>query len=272
MAEPVWKRPGWITAMVGVVSVCLTIPQIVGDYLTKQQDIKLAEQKTESIRRQNLEMQQDQEFKIVSNTLSQQGSERIFVLRYLAATLDDESAKRWAQSEVQRLDKLATQKEKVKKAEEALEQKQGDLEVRIAKGSSENEQLKQEIKNLKTDLISAKATVSTQIAQVGIPVHINRHSYDKYIVIIIYDDEVESSHNVNIILGNTREQFTCGAGKRCEKNFSGTPPQNIFIQQEENIRSVYVRVPYTISKAGIVFNYRCHKDSLRAGLMCIKEL
>ena len=54
-SEPVWKRPAWITAMVGLVSVFFTVPEIVGNYLTKQQEISLAKEQTEAIRLENLE-------------------------------------------------------------------------------------------------------------------------------------------------------------------------------------------------------------------------
>lgn len=52
MAEPeaVWKRPGWITAIVGLITALLTVPDVVGTYLSKQQDIELAKENTEAVR------------------------------------------------------------------------------------------------------------------------------------------------------------------------------------------------------------------------------
>ena len=66
MSEPIWKSPGWITALAGLVTAILTIPEIVGDYLTKRQEVS--------------DKKQDSEFRIVSNTLAQQGLERVFRL------------------------------------------------------------------------------------------------------------------------------------------------------------------------------------------------
>ena len=102
-SEPLWKRPAWITAMVGVISIFFTVPEIIGDYLTKQQDIELAKEKTKSVELQNKETKQDQEFKIINSTLAQLDTERVFLLRYLAATLDDPEAREWAKVEVERL-------------------------------------------------------------------------------------------------------------------------------------------------------------------------
>lgn len=100
MVAPIWHNPAWVTAIVGVVSAFLTIPEVVSDYLTREQDI-------EQQRLLNANSKLEQEFSVVNTTLAQQGTERIFVLRYLARTLDDEDARSWAEEEVKRLDRIA---------------------------------------------------------------------------------------------------------------------------------------------------------------------
>ncbi|AZV77942.1 hypothetical protein EBB79_08555 [Parasedimentitalea marina] len=105
--KPVWHNPKWVTAIVGVIGAFLTVPEVVSDYLSKQQDIELAVEKTREQSLKNANDNQSLEFSIVNNTLAQQGAERVFVLRYLARTLDDEDAKLWANEEVVRLEKLA---------------------------------------------------------------------------------------------------------------------------------------------------------------------
>ena len=38
--EPIWKMLGWITAMIGLISAFITIPEHVAEYLSKIQTIK----------------------------------------------------------------------------------------------------------------------------------------------------------------------------------------------------------------------------------------
>ena len=126
--DAVWKKPAWLTAIVGVISIFLTVPDVIGNYLTKQQDIELAKEKTAAARLKNLDLKQDQEFKIVNNTLAEQGTERVFLLRYLSATLDDPAAKTWASEEVNRLDQLATTRENLNTLERDLKLKEVELQ------------------------------------------------------------------------------------------------------------------------------------------------
>lgn len=123
---PIWHSPAWLTAIAGIVSIFLTVPDIVGNYLSKQQDIELAKQKTESLHLGNTDSKQKQEFEIINNTLARQGDERIFMLRYLAATIDDADAKKWAEKEVEMLEEIANEKEKLEQeklcSEEAKKQ------------------------------------------------------------------------------------------------------------------------------------------------------
>ena len=110
--HPIWHSPAWITAIVGLVSAFLTVPEIVGSDLSKQQDIDTA-------KIANQGALQDQEFRVVKETLVNQDEERVFVLRYLAATHDDPDAKAWAQDEVQRLDQLAAKEREISKLKNA---------------------------------------------------------------------------------------------------------------------------------------------------------
>lgn len=157
MNEPVWKKPGWITAIVALISAFLTIPGIVGDYLSRKQDIELAREKTASV---NLENQ----FSIVQQTLAQQGEERIFVLRYMAATLDDTEAKAWAKVEVGRLDDLAKARQDRNRAVRELSVKQGQLDL----VSGDNTDLKAEIQKLGIDLEEKNSEVEDLRSKAGL--------------------------------------------------------------------------------------------------------
>lgn len=93
--RPIWHSPPWITAIVGLIGTFLTVPEILGNYFQQQQEINILETK-------NLGARQEQELLLVKETLNQKGTERIFLLRYLSATADDDEARNWAESEVER--------------------------------------------------------------------------------------------------------------------------------------------------------------------------
>ena len=154
MSEPIWKSPGWVTALVGLVTAILTIPEIVGNYYTKQQEAN--------------ESKQDSEFRIVSNTLSQQGLERVFVLRYLAATLDDKDAQAWAADEVTRLDELAASQEGVQGDVAKISEKRRQQAESYARGEKPDEKLQTEIKQLELALAEKNSEVDKLLTQAGI--------------------------------------------------------------------------------------------------------
>jgi len=172
--KPIWHSPVWLTAIVGVISAFLTVPDIIGSYLTKQQEIKLQKEKTEGFRLGNIESKQEQEFKIVNNTLAKQGTERVFVLRYLASTLDDTDAKKWAQGEVERLDSLASRQEELGKARIEFAAKEKDLLERINKGVENTSELKNELVNLKTELAKKDSVVTEIQKNAGISKDVGR--------------------------------------------------------------------------------------------------
>lgn len=154
MSEPIWRSPGWVTALVGLITAILTIPEIVGNYYTKQQEAN--------------ESKQDSEFRIVSNTLSQQGTERIFVLRYLAATLDDKDAKEWAKGEVHRLEVVATVQEDVLKGKAEINKKKQEQAENLASGEEPDTKIQMTIKTLEDALNINTSKVDNLLAQAGI--------------------------------------------------------------------------------------------------------
>ena len=154
--EPVWKRPAWITAMVGLIGIFLTVPDIVTKFLSGQEAIRLAEEKTKALGIENIGLKQSQEFSIVNNTLAQQGPERVFVLRYLAATLDDDDAKNWAKAEVDRLDKVT-------EAQLALDKKEQELITLRKKSDSDSKGLQSEAERLQSSL----AILSSELRKLG---------------------------------------------------------------------------------------------------------
>lgn len=169
---PIWQSPAWITAIVGLISAFLTVPDVVGNYFSKQQDIELAEQKTKSVKLANDLSKQDQEFQIVNNTLARQGTERVFVLRYLAATLDDDDAKTWAKEEVRLLGEVAKKKDEFEKAKDEYEEKQKQLFTPSNKAApvddSERASLEAEVTALGRDLVSKKTAVIQELQVAGI--------------------------------------------------------------------------------------------------------
>jgi len=122
--KPIWHNPKWLTAIVAVISAFLTIPNVVSDWLTGQQEVELA--KTEVAKQV-----QDIELQIITNTLAQQGQERVFILRYLARTHNDEDVQAWAAQEVERLDNLTALQETARANAERI----AFLEAEAAKNS-----------------------------------------------------------------------------------------------------------------------------------------
>lgn len=165
---PIWHRPVWITAIVGLVTALLTIPDKVSNYYSKQQDIKLAIEKTRSQSLINSNQKQEQEFKIFNNTLARQGHERVFVLRYLAKTLDDTAAKEWAQSEVERLDDLAKQERQLEIKLAELQSKEKQLEDARTQEKESTAELQAELKSLKKQIASQNAKLFEAIQNAGL--------------------------------------------------------------------------------------------------------
>lgn len=95
-SRPIWHSPAWITAIVALIGSFLTVPDRISGFFEKEQEI-------ERLRLSNIQAKQEQELKLVKETLAQQGAERVFLLRYLAETVNDDDAKRWAKTEVTRL-------------------------------------------------------------------------------------------------------------------------------------------------------------------------
>ena len=166
--KPFWHNPAWITAMVGLVSVFLTVPGVVGNYLTKKQDIDLAKEKRRAAELENTASKQDQEFKIVENTLSLQGKERVFLLRYLAATLDDEDAKSWARQEVIRLDDIASRQEALDKERADYESKRKELIELEDDNDTRHDTLVGELERLRVNLEEKNAEISKLEQEAGL--------------------------------------------------------------------------------------------------------
>lgn len=191
--KPIWHSPGWITAIAGVISAFLTIPEVVGDYLSKQQDIELAKQEVIAKSVSNESEKQTLEFRIVNNTLSQQGAERVFVLRYLAKTLDDEDARIWANEEVERLDKLASLEAELANKTEQI------IELRNTRPPADNGDapdpeifaLQQELGNLRNELqrLSAEAGISPTLSNDTGTEATERH-IDTIIIVPVQSDDI----------------------------------------------------------------------------------
>lgn len=167
-SRPIWHSPAWITAIVGLVSAFLTVPDIIGSYFEKQQEIDLAKVKTETARLSNLVSKQEQEFQIINETLAQQGTERVFVIRYLSYTLDDEDAKLWAEEEVSRLDQLASLEEALEQARIELADKEKNLILLEEDDKGQSENTRKEIADLESQLKLKAAELAESRQKAGI--------------------------------------------------------------------------------------------------------
>ena len=157
-----WQNPVWITAITGLIGTFLTIPIVTSDFLSTWQDIKVAEVKADALK-------QDQEFKIVNTTLSKQGAERVFVLRYLAATLDDKHAKDWAAGEVKTLDTLSTGKQSIESLTREVISIKKALKEDTSKGGNNTKQLQSSLATAKFNLETKKSEVAELTRQAGLP-------------------------------------------------------------------------------------------------------
>lgn len=165
--EPVWYRPAWVTAMVALVSAFLTVPDVIGDYYAKEQDIEIAKQQVEAARLGNLQSKQSAEFDVVQNTLSKQGDERIFILRYFAATLDDPEARGWAEAEVIRLDRLVALQGQLERERLAIQEKEREIR-RLRKEGVQTEEIQSELALLQEEIEKRDLEVAELRQQAGI--------------------------------------------------------------------------------------------------------
>lgn len=229
-SRPVWHSPAWITAIVGLVSVFLTVPDIIGQYLTKQQDIELAKEKTEGLRLGNIESKQQQEFDIVNSTLAQQGTERVFVLRYLASTLDDEDAKNWAVDEVKRLDDLASRQEALEKARLDFANKEKELEDEIAQGNQDSQELRLELDQLRSQLDVKNSEVAELRQKAGI---VSKSEIDSLVLFRVIRKANYSSNATSVWIKANDWGARCSfEGGRCERLLAYTAPESFSITSE----------------------------------------
>ncbi|WP_432698177.1 hypothetical protein ACQUQP_07495 [Marinobacterium sp. YM272] len=271
---PIWHSPAWITAIVGLVSAFLTLPDIVGNYLSKQQDIRLAEQKTEAARLGNLESKQEQEFKIVNNTLAQQGTERIFVLRYLAETLDDKDGKRWAQKEVERLDDLASRQEVLNNLRLELEKKQREITAQSSNSSETSKKLNAELEALKLQLTLKKSEVAELKKKAGLS---KDRLPEAYIYIHVSGNRSSLETAAEVVVGeegnwNSVCEFQ---GDYCAVLKPYDAPEIIAVTDAEEFESINVSVSRfnVINEQSFyphkVYSYVCSPQGL--GYLCIRE-
>ncbi len=168
-AEPVWKRPAWITAIVGVISAFLTVPDVVGNYLAKEQDIEIAKQEVMAAEIRNRGQTQDLEFSVIQNSLGQQGEERVFMLRYFARTLDDPEARGWAQDEVDRLDRLAAIQTELRRQRLEIEAKTNEL-ASLRQSGGDTGHLATSLAQLQAELAQKNLEVTQLRAEAGVAV------------------------------------------------------------------------------------------------------
>jgi hypothetical protein len=150
--SPIWHSPGWITAIVGLVGSFLTVPDRIGSYLTQSQQIEGAKQQ--------------QELELVTKTMEQVGPERIFILRYIAATNDDMKAVEWATAEVSNLDKVSDKQLEVEQDVLKLSALNGD---ELVKARSDLASKSAELSKLEklAGLTSSESTGESRVEQMS---------------------------------------------------------------------------------------------------------
>lgn len=192
-SKPIWHSPAWVTAIVGVISAFLTVPDVVGNFLAQQQAVKLAEEQTKAQRLLNEGSKQDQELNVLRETLAQpSGLERVFVLRYLSRTLDDEDARKWAEDEVARLERIAQAEEEQQQTDAALRELQGDIDSQTGDaGSAALDQLRKDLDRQTAELqrLLREAGVSVQ-SLATVPALATEAGRDLSRVILVPTDDV----------------------------------------------------------------------------------
>lgn len=268
--ESVWKRPGWIMAITSLLGLILTTPQEIGDYLGKMQDIKIAEQKTKALEIGNVESKQDQEFKIVSNTLAQQGPERVFVLRYLAATLDDEQAKEWAKEEVKRLDDIAGIQDK-------LSQTQQEIETIRTSGEVITKELEKELASLTTELYKK----NSELAQLKQKAGLNPGKLPEYLSVIdiefdwsLNDKMERATIDIQTAFFDEFKMFVSQGINNKTIVFRGEAPSSFTVDHGAIFKSARVIEIYDSRKAflatGRNITYRC--EPIDEKMVCVRLL
>ncbi len=146
----------------------MTVPEVISTFLTNRQKIELAEVEYDKAQIENIDLLQQQEFRIVSNTLAHQGTERIFVLRYLAATLDNQDANTWAKNEVARLERIAEKREQFEIEQQNLLEKERQLSQAVSAGAEHTQELEIQVASLTESLARKNVEISKLTSDAGI--------------------------------------------------------------------------------------------------------
>ena len=101
VSQPIWHSPAWITAIVAFITTMLTIPNTVGDYLSKKQDIELAQAQVRLAEIENRDRETENRYKPVITVRQTKPEERGMLLRFIAATADSSNTREWAQRELE---------------------------------------------------------------------------------------------------------------------------------------------------------------------------
>ena len=270
-SEAVWKRPAWITAIVGVISAFLTVPGVVGSYLEKQQDIKIAEQKVEEAKLNNTLSKQSQEFTVVQNSLAQQGTERVFLLRYFASTLDDAEAKTWAKEEVTRLDELSSLQEQLSRQQRTIAEKESQLAAMQAEGGATHE-LESEISNLRQQVAERDIQVTELRQKAGIGENVGISLFYWWFDLIWADDTVDGEQ-IEVEIGKTTHYCYSDWGPVCQRITTLTPPDQITVRGMKTLPKIQARASasdVSLQDDSLVVDVRYDCRSQGADFVCQK--
>ena len=108
--NPVWHSPAWITAMVGLISIFFTVPEVIGNYLAKEQEIDLVSKEIELAEIKNRDLEKSNYFKSLITVLQvnqktpRPDKDRAITLRFIFHTAEDPKIKKWAEAELIMMD------------------------------------------------------------------------------------------------------------------------------------------------------------------------
>ena len=99
--NPIWHSPAWITAIVGLISAFLTIPDVAISYIEKQKAMDMAQKKIEEKAIDNSDKILENHYKNLNTLLAKKPEDREMAMRFIAKTVDNQRVREWAESELE---------------------------------------------------------------------------------------------------------------------------------------------------------------------------
>ena len=101
LQNPIWHSPAWITAIVGLISAFLTIPDVAISYIEKQKAVDMAQKTIEEKAIDNADKTLENHYKNLHTVLIKKPEDRQMTMRFIARTVDNQRIREWAESELE---------------------------------------------------------------------------------------------------------------------------------------------------------------------------